>query len=202
MARIYKQPSIVSGMSINDILNMDIDTFNKLGVSDMRKVVGRLVSAGNKRLRSFERAGESSPAVRHVSKSGGAFSTKGKDLNALRSEYSRAKSFLQARTGTRKGWTAVKKETTEALKKQGVDVTPEQFDDLWSAYEDLKELDPEVSAKRLKYTVLSDISNMLDDKKTNPEEIAVELHSKLDLIYEQRAELEHDVDGVSGFFEL
>ena len=39
MARKYKQPSIVSGMTIQDILNMDIDTFNKLNTSDMRKVV-------------------------------------------------------------------------------------------------------------------------------------------------------------------
>lgn len=202
MARTYKQPSIVSGMSVQDILNIDADTFNKLGVSDMRKVVGRLVSAGNKRLRSFERAGESSPAVRHVAKSGGAFSTKGKDLNALRSEYTRAKNFLQSRTGTRAGWEKVKKDTTKALKKQGVDVSPEQFEDLWKSYEDLKELDPEVATKKLKYTVLTDISNMLDDSRTDPEEIAVELHSKLDLIYEQRAELENDVGGVSGFFEL
>lgn len=202
MARVYKQPSIVSGMSVNDILNMDIDTFNKLGLSDMRKVVGRLVSAGNKRLRSFERAGESSPATRHVAKSGGAFSTKGKDLNALRAEYTRARNFLTSRTGTRVGWKKVKKDTTQALKKQGVDVSPEQFDDLWTAYEDLKELDPEVATKKLKYAVLTDVSNMLEDKSASPDEIATELHSKLDLIYEQRAEIENGSDGVSGFFEL
>ena len=59
-----------------------------------------------------------------------------------------------------------------------------------------------MATKKLKYTVLTDISNMLDDNRTDPEEIAVELHSKLDLIYEQRAELENDVEGVSGFFEL
>ena len=73
MARIYKQPSLVSGMTVQDILNMDNTTFNKLTESEMRKVVGRLVSAGNKRLRSFERAGESSPATRHGEKSGGVF---------------------------------------------------------------------------------------------------------------------------------
>lgn len=202
MARTYKQLSVVSGLSIQDILNMDAATFNKLGVADMRKVVGRLVSAGNKRLRSFDRAGENSPATRHIAKSGGRFSTKGKDLNALRAEYTRAKNFLNSRSGTRAGWKKVKKETTEALKRQGVDVSPEQFDDLWRAYEDLKELDPEVATKRLKYGILTDISNMLDDSRTDPEEIAVELHSKLDLIYEQRAELENDIDGVSGFFEL
>ena len=150
MARKYKQQSIVSGMSVQDILNMDINTFNKLNASDLRKVVGRLVSAGNKRLRSFERANERSPATRHVAKSGGKFSTKGKDLNALRSEYTRAKNFMQAKTGTRKGWKQVKRETIAGLKKHGVEIAESKFDDIWTAYEDLKELSPEVANRGLK----------------------------------------------------
>ena len=43
MARTYKQPSLVSGMTVQDILNMDNATFNKLTESEMRKGVGRLV---------------------------------------------------------------------------------------------------------------------------------------------------------------
>lgn len=202
MARTYKQPSIVSGMSVQDILNMDINTFNKLNTSDLRKVVGRLVSAGNKRLRSFERAGESSPATRHVVKSGGAFSTKGKDLNALRAEYTRAKNFMQAKTGTRKGWKQVKKETIEGLKKQGVEMTESQFNDVWKAYEDLKELSPEVANRGLKYSVLKDIVDMVTDTDKSADEIATALHENLSTIYEEQAELNNGVDGVSGFFEI
>lgn len=202
MARIYKQPSIVSGMSVQDILNMDINTFNKLNTSDLRKVVGRLVSAGNKRLRSFERAGESSPATWHVAKSGGAFSTKGKDLNALRAEYTRAKNFLQAKTGTRKGWKQVKKETIAGLKKQGVEMTESQFNDVWKAYEDLKELSPEVANRGLKYSVLKDVADMVTETDKNADEIAVAVNGKLAEIYEEQAGLEHGVDGVSGFFEI
>lgn len=202
MARTYKQPSIVSGMSVQDILNMDIGVFNKLNASDLRKVVGRLVSAGNKRLRSFEKSGESSPATRHVVKSGGAFSTKGKDLNALRAEYTRAKNFMQAKTGTRKGWKQVKKETIQGLKKQGVEITENQFDDLWQSYEDLKELSPEVANRGLKYSVLKDIANMVTDPDKSAEEIAMALHDNLSQIYEERAGLNNGVDGVSGFFEI
>lgn len=200
--RNYKQPSIVSGMSVQDILNMDIDTFNKLNTSDLRKVVGRLVSAGNKRLRSFERAGESSPATRHVAKSGGAFSTKGKDLNALRAEYTRAKNFWQAKTGTRKGWKQVKKETLAGLKKQGVEMTESQFNDVWKAYEDLKELSPEVANRGLKYSVLKDVADMVTDTDKSADEIATTLHEKLSQIYEEQAGLNNGVDGVSGFFEI
>ena len=202
MARTYKQPSIVSGMTIQDILNMDNKTFNSLNTSDMRKVAGRLVSAGNKRLRSFERAGESSPATRHVEKSGGLFSTKGKDLNALRSEYTRAKNFLQAKTGTRKGWKQVKKEITAGLKKQGVEMTEKQFNDVWKAYEDLKELSPEVANRGLKYSVLKDIADMVTDNNKSADEIATALHENLSSIYEEQAGLEHGIDGVSGFFEI
>lgn len=202
MARTYKQPSIVSGMTIQDILNMDNATFNKLSTSDMRKVVGRLVSAGNKRLRSFERAGESSPATRHVEKSGGVFSTRGKDLNALRAEYTRAKNFLQAKTGTRKGWKQVKNEIIAGLKKHGVKMTEQQFNDVWKAYEELKELSPEVANRGLKYGVLKDVADMVTDTNKSADEIATDLNKDLSRIYEQQAGLENGVDGVSGFFEI
>lgn len=202
MARVYKQPSIVSGMTVQDILNMDIATFNKLSAPEMRKVVGRLVSAGNKRLRSFERSGESSPAVRYVNKSGGAFSTKGKDLNALRAEYTRAKNFLQSKTGTRKGWKQVKKETIAGLKKHGIEMTEQKFNDVWTAYEDLKELSPEVANRGLKYSVLKEVANMVTDMYKSAEEIASALHKNLSQIYEEQVGLYNDVDGISGFFEI
>ena len=202
MVRKYKQPSIVSGLSVQDIINMDIDTFNKLNTSDLRKVVGRLVSAGNKRLRSFERADERSPATRHVAKSGGKFSTKGKDLNALRSEYTRVKNFMQAKTGTRKGWKQVKKETIASLKKHGVEMTESQFDDVWAAYEDLKELSPEVANRGLKYSVLKDVADMVMDTNKSSDEIAMALNENLSRIYEEQAGLNNGVDGVSGFFEI
>lgn len=202
MARTYKQPSIVSGMSVQDILNMDINTFNKLNESDLRKVVGRLVSAGNKRLRSFERVGESSPAIRYVDRSGGAFSTKGKDLNALRAEYTRSKNFLQSKTGTLKGWKKTKRETIKGLRKHGVEMSEKQFDKVWKAYEDLKEVSPEVANRGLKYSVLKDVADMSTDESKSAEEIATALHENLSRIYEEQAGLEYGVDGVSEFFEI
>ena len=201
MARKYKQPSLVSGMSIQDIMNMDINTFNKLSTSDLRKVVGRLVSAGNKRLRSFEKVGESSPSTRYVEKSGGKFSTKGKDLNALRAEYTRAKTYLQSKTSTRRGWKKVKKETISGLKKYGVEMDESQFDDVWQAYENLKELSPEVANRGLKYGVLKDIADMTLDTDKTADEIATALHDNLSEIYEEQAELNDEFTGVSGFFE-
>lgn len=202
MARTYKQPSIVSGMTIQDIINMDITTFNKLNTSDLRKVVGRLVSAGNKRLRSFERAGEKSPATRHVMKSGGVFSTKGKNLNELRSEFMRAKNFLESKTGTRKGWEKVKKETIKSLEKHGVTMTEKQFNDVWEAYENLKEISPDVANRGLKYNILKEIGDRVTDTNKSSDEIAMSLYNDITKIYEERAEIDNVNDGVSGFFEI
>ena len=199
MARKYKQPSIVSGMSIDDIMNMDIQTFNKLNKSDLRKVVGRLVSAGNKRLRAFERAGESSPSTRHIERSGGAFSTKGKNINELRAEYTRAKTFLQSKTSTRRGWKQVKKETADSLKKKGVTgLTPDKLDDVLKIYERLKEVDPSVATKNMKYRVMSDIAEMTDGK--NLDDVTDEMLNRINEIYEEQQG--DNNGGVSGFFEI
>lgn len=199
MARKYKNPSIVSGMSIDDIMNMDIQTFNKLNKSDLRKVVGRLVSAGNKRLRSFEKAGESSPATRHIERSGGAFSTKGKNVNELRAEYTRAKTFLQSKTSSRRGWKKVKKDTAETLKRQGVNgITPDKLDDVLKVYERLKEVDPFVATKNMKYRIMSDISEMTDGR--NIDDVMTEMLDRIDDIYEEQQGGANG--GVSGFFEI
>lgn len=202
MKRSYKQLSIVSGMSVQDILNMNIETFNKLNTSDLRKVVGRLVSAGNKRYRSFEKAGISTPATRYLEKSGGVLSTKGKDLNALRSEFIRAKHFLESKTGTRKGWNKVKKETIKGLEQHGVKISENQFEDVWKAYEELKDLSPDVANRGLKYSVLKEVADMTTNTNQSADEIALAIHRNLSQIYEEQAGLNNGVDGVSGFFEI
>ena len=182
--RTYKQPSVVSGLSVQDILNVDLETFNKWTESDLRKVVGRLVSAGNKRLRTFERSEESSPAYRHVMKSGGHFSVAGKSIDQLRAEYKRARDFMTAQTGTKKGWLEVKKDTIASLEKQGVHLTVKQFDKMWETYEKLKELDESVSLKSIKYTILQDISDQITDPEMDPDQLAVELSKTLDKRYQ------------------
>ena len=212
MARTYKQPSIVSGLSVQDIINMDIDKFNNLNEKDLRKVVGRLVSAGNKRLRSFEKAGESSPATRYImKKSGGVFSTliknddgttRKRNLDELRAEFTRAKNFMTSKTGNRKGWEIVKQKTIETLETKGITFTKEQFDRFWETYQDLKELDKSVAMKGMKYTTLTDIADRIKDETLEPEEIAIQMKKELDTIYEKKLGVSSDdFAGVSGLLE-
>lgn len=202
MARTYKQKSIVSGMSVQDVLNMDINIFSSLNLSDMRKVVGRLVSAGNKRIRTFERAGEDSPALRYINKSGGKFSTKGKNLNELREEYARAKGFFQSKTGTLKDWIKVKEETVKSLEKEGIGLITSDFDKFWRSYEKLKELSPDVASKSMKYEALKEISTLIDTKpEMSIDDIATKLKKQMDKLYEE-SERKHNAKSPSDFIEL
>lgn len=209
MAMTYKQQSVVSGMSVQDVLNIDNKLFNSLTESDLRKVVGRLVSAGNKRLRTFERNNTKSPAVGQVMRSGGAFSTKGKDLAALRAEYSRAKSFLQAKTGTVKQWNKVKQDTIDSMKKRGVEISKNQFDTIFKIYDRLSEVDSSIEDKRYKYKIIDEISNELADALEDEEDVdqdslindvVSDMMDRITEIYEE--EQEDEDGGVSEFFDL
>lgn len=196
----YKQPSIVSGLSIKDIVNMDLSTFNSLTFSDMQKVVGRLVSAVNKRLRRFEKAGINTPATRALEKTGGALSTRGKDIQQLRNEYARARNFLNMETSTQAGFRSVQKRTVETLQARGVDITRSELDELFEVWNDLTELDPTIEQSKDKYSLMQDIANMPDDMDIDDKILkAKELSTTL---YEQQQGREVTLYGVSGFFEL
>lgn len=237
MARIYKQPSIVSGMSVEDILSMDMEKFLKLSTSELRKVTGRLVSAGNKRIRTLQKSGYATPATRQVSKSGGMFSTKGKDLNTLRSEFTRAKQFMQSGTSTKAGYIRTRNTALDRMKEHGVDVrgsavqdvmerlkaqgktvkdigkrefnkmveqaTQERTEKLFRAYEDLREISPDVANRGMKYGALQEISDMItENPEDTPDAIATRVQGELSAIYEEQAGLEHGTSGVSEFFEF
>ena len=199
----YKQPSIVSGKSITDILNMDIKDFNKLGLSDLRKVVGRLVSAVNKRIRRFMKSGISTPATRSLEKSGGMLSTKGKDLNQLRTEYARARDFLNMETSSRKGYEDVQKKTAQTLRDRGVDVTTDELDDIFEVYGRLKEIDPSVGVILSSSQVIGEISKL--DNTQDVQTRIMQAKERYNELYEENQEqFGRDVTlyGVSGFFEI
>lgn len=199
----YKQPSLVSGLSIDDILNMDIVDFNRLSEKDLKLVVGRMVSAVNKRLRRFAKKGISTPATRALMKSGGVLSVKGKNANQLRKEYARARNFLNMETSTQKGYKKVQEKITDTLKQRGVDIESDKLDELFEVWNDLLEIDPSVSLSKDKYTLMQDIANMPDNIDVSQKlEKAKERYTE---IYEQQQEefgKEVTLYGVSGFFEI
>lgn len=105
----------VEGKSIETLLKNGSAHLHQYTESNLRAIVTRLSSAANKRLK---RAGDQSdsPAVLEVARSGGKFSSKGKDHEGLKQEFLRIKAFLQDPTSTKAGWEKVKR---EAVKKAG-----------------------------------------------------------------------------------
>ena len=114
----------VNGMSIEDIMSIDLETFNKLSESDLRRLTSRLVSAGNKRVRALEKAGLITPALKGLG-TDTRFTTKvDKNLshaqkrNKLAQEFGRVRNFLTLKTSSIRGFNKFSKEQDKVLMKE------------------------------------------------------------------------------------
>lgn len=136
----------VKGLSINDIMNKDWNDLAKLNLSDLKALTQRLVSASNKRLKRLEQSniGDYSTALQNKKKSGTRFSTKGKNINELRKEFRRAKSFLKSKTSTIKGTKKVinrmsKKISGSGLNEVGGFKSERTYKRFWNIYHELEQ---------------------------------------------------------------
>ena len=196
----------VKGKSVSDILNMDYNDFISMNYSDMRKAVSRLVSAGNKRIRRLESKGLETGATDFVNRTGGYFSTKGKNLNQLRAEFSRAKAFFGMKSSTIKGLKEVRKGMQDRLKEfnKGQKIPESTMDRVMRTYEELKRLDPSVINKREKYNILQSV---YEEIRNNPDtpigEVAMKMKDRVTELYEQQAskDMRKNVS-MSAFFEF
>ena len=178
----------IKGKTVEDILRMDQADWARLNRSDLAKAVRILSAAANKRLKAFEAAGEYTPASQAAKRSGGSFSTKGKNRNQLQHEFARAKSFLTAETSTLKGWKAVKQRTIDTFERQtGVRIPYDKFNDFWAAYEKLRDLDPDIVNRAIKYQVMDDLVQKLLDGQ-DVDKIVADMHSRISQIYEETQE--------------
>lgn len=202
MATVKKRSDeFARGKSVNDLLSMNPKDFMKLNERELRLVVTRLSSAANKRLRAFEQQGETSPAYRQAKEGGTRFGTAGKSFNELRAEFKRVKGFMTAQTGTVGKWKKVRENTIEKLKKQNVNITPQQFDKFFRTYENLKSADKSVSNRGLKYAVLTTLQDAMEDKTKSVDALTSEMQTKITNIYEG-LERNDSAAGVSGFFTM
>lgn len=111
----------VKGLKITDIMNIDLDTFNRLNESELRAVTSRLVSAGNKRIRRLQSKNINAPALQGLGKEK-TFSTKlssevskQQRINKLRSEFARARTFLSSETSTIGGYKKFVRKTKQRI---------------------------------------------------------------------------------------
>lgn len=191
--------------TLQDILSVDFDTWNSWDDKPLREKTTILISAANKRISAMEKAGEKSPAYRQVMKSGGKFSISGKSFAEVKDEYSRVKTFLEHSTSSVRGWKKTKRDTIKSLKKKipGLELTESEFNDLFEAYEKLVELDENAESRNLKYDVIKEISERMEDKSVSPDDIANAMKKQMTKLYERNKQYEQDFSngGVSEYFE-
>lgn len=186
-------------MGIKDILSMGLNEFNMLKESQLRSLTNKLVSAANKRVRRFQAAGVKSPALSKVEQEG-IFSTRNKSFNELRQEFARTRRFLQSETGNLRGAKRVQNQVINNLNRSGVNITRDQYNAFFDAYEKLKQQNPEVAERRFKYMAMKEISDRINDD-TDPAAIAEALANDFNSIYEATEEQEQDEYAISEFFE-
>ena len=185
-------------LTVKNLLTLDYAEINNLDASQivqLRKAVKVLADAGNKRLKRFEEKGEESPAFQYVKggkRSKGNFTTKGKDLNQLKAEFQRAKTFMTSKTGNLTGWKKVKEETIDKLKAESnIELTPEQFNVFWRSYTELTRTDAgKKIAKQYKYQILEEISE-IQKPGMSVSDIVGKLQSKITELYESAKDEEN-----------
>lgn len=188
----------VAGKSIKNIMDIDMDTFNKLSERDLRQLTTRLASAANKRIKRMEQAGDLSPAYDRIQESGGKISVKNKTFNQLRHEFGRARDFLRSKTSSLAGWKKTKRTVIKAFRGMGVNIPEQSYDSVFRTYEKLKERNPEYSMRALKYRVMKKIVSGDVDYEELILEAQEELDDELESLYLDT--VRGDNDDVSGFF--
>lgn len=190
-------------MNIKDILNLDIGDISKLNRQELAKTVSILGSAANKRLKRFSNKEIETPATRAVARSGGKISVADKNINELRAEFVRAKTFLTAKTSTYKGFTNVQKQFEKRI---GGILTPAETKEFWSAYNKLSELEPQFlkvyGSDRMQQFLHDEIIKSNNDSDSLVKNAKFELDKAYEKIEEEYAEKEDGINGVSDFFEL
>lgn len=159
----------VTGKTVNDLLNMESREFSKVSQDRqaLSRVVSRLASAANKRIKRMQAQKESSPALIRAMESGGKFSVKDKSLDELKKEFMRVKSFLQDKTSDLKQWKKLKNKLKESLGKSGIAIDENKVGKVIHIYEEIRKKNPEVSAKEFKYKIFETIQTMPDDISIN-----------------------------------
>lgn len=190
--------------TVNELVNIDINEFNRMNKQQMRQSVQILASAANKRLKKLREMDIESPALYRVNKSRrGKFTTRDKNLNQLRAEFMRTKHFLEMRTSTARGWNATINEIIGGLEVENVYITRQNFAKFWRAYNKIIESDPLFVERDFKYEVERELADYVADYTNEElEDLADKIRARMNDLYKQvTADGEPD-NGTSNFFQV
>ena len=187
--------------SISYLQNLSNRQLTNLTRNELAKVVSKLASAANKRIKRLLQNNVPSPALIGRFERGKIhFSVKGKNVDELKKEYLEVKSYLSAETSTVKGARKVMNTVINTLKNEkGIEITEDQYSAFFRIYEAVKERDPYISLQNIKYQVFEAIANEIDF--SSADDIVKNIIENLEELYKQLMKESDDYD-LSRFFEI
>ena len=193
----------IKGKSTPDLLSISLREFMGLSKPQLRAVVSRLSDTANKRIKALQSRQLPSMALYSVQDSGGKFSTRGKDMDALQAEYMRVKDFLVQPTSTVTGARAAIAETEKALRDVYGEDIPDDIDiqKLIDDYYRLQNEDQGFIAQKLRYGHLydGDANVVSDDEKSR----VIDLSNRIaELLNHSFTPGGMNYDGVSRWFDI
>ena len=208
MAKIKNAEKVnLAGKSVEELVHMSASDVKSYDRSNLARIVTKLNSAANKRLKRLEQAGYSTPAMRAAKVGNGKkFSVAGKSLKQLRAEYIRVSNFLKAETSTIKGYKkflgGIKKSfENRGVKIQGGTKETQDFIDRETRIIDwLKERNPLIYESGYKYEAITKINDYLSNGNLSELAIKRRLNKWLEKTYEQQ-QRDSSID-TSNFFDI
>lgn len=208
MAKIKNAERVnLTGKSIKELAHLSASEIKKYDRDNMARIVTRLNSAANKRLKRLKQEGFNTPAMRGAKvDKGQKFSVKGKNLKQLRSEYTRVSLFLKSDTSTKKGYKKFLHRMKKSLSDNGVeikggDIATQDFIDKETRIVDwLKEHNPMVYEKDYRYEVITKINDYINQGNLSEHAIKRRLNKWLKKTYEQQ-QRNSSID-TSNFFDI
>ena len=181
------------------LLNITGKAFEAMSGRDLRKAVSSLRSTARKRAARLDAGGYNTPALTKLNKEGGLPTVKGLTDSELRSEFQKYRNFLNDKTSTISGFKSFRSDVIEGLRNKGVDISADDFQTFFEAYEELKNIDPSVENRRLKYKTMRELADTLQEGPPDFEDLILKMQEAIQDIYEEEEGADYD-EGVSSFF--
>ena len=169
----------VSGLSTEDILNMDVNDINRMNNRTAKALASRLVSSMNKRIRSLRKKAKDSQALNTLPE-GFQFSTKGLNRNEVRSLIGEMIQFGKMKTSTVKGWKAYRKDVESKLGKGRSLSELKDEGAFWDVFRKLQESNHAIFQKISSDEILK---MTFEEAVDNPEDLLDRMQNSLDDIY-------------------
>lgn len=188
--------------SLQYLLDLDPYKLMAMPTTDLRKLVTRLNSAANKRLKRLE--GTVTPATLAAKRGGGKFSVKGLNTpEQVRNAYMRVRGFMTDPTSTKTGMKTLYDEFREELDAEGYEVTTQDIEKLVGLHDILRNKD---KSKEEKYKALQDSAEILGEEVKDVAKVLWDMetyfHDITGVDYAGNRSGGTTSDNVSDFFEF